>query len=138
MRILVVDGEEEVQRIRENLEPRGFEVRGTASGEDALHLWENEGPWDLVLTELWITPGKNIRSGLELAKAIRAISPSQQIAIHTCDQGLLAAPVPVFHKPCRIEHLLQMLRAPIRPLIGLTRERKMRADNSVDTDVLLT
>ena len=124
MRILVVDGEEEVQRIRQYLEPRGFEVRGTASGEDALHLCVNEGPWDLVLTELWITPGKNIRSGLELAKAIRAISPLQEIAIHTYDRGLLAAPVPVFRKPCRIEQLLQMLRAPVRPLSALTRERK--------------
>jgi CheY-like chemotaxis protein len=124
MRILVVDGEEEVQRIMEYLGPRGFEVRGTASGEDALHLWENEGPWDLVLTELWITPGRNIRSGLELAETICAISPSQQIAIHTYDLGLLAAPVPIFRKPCKIEQLLQMLRAPVRPLSALTRERK--------------
>ena len=116
MRILVVDGEEEVQRIREYLGPRGFEVRGTASGEDALHLWENEGPWDLVLTELWITPGKNIRSGLELAKAIRAIRPSQQIAIHTYDRGLLAAPVVVLRKPYVIEHLVRMLRRRVRPL----------------------
>ena len=95
MRILVVDGEGEVQRIREHLEPRGFEVRGTHSGEDALHLWESKGPWNLVLTELWITPGKNIRSGLELAKAIRSGSASQRIAVHTSENGLLAAPVPV-------------------------------------------
>jgi CheY-like chemotaxis protein len=42
MRILVVDDEAEVQRIREHLEPRGIEVAGTSSGDDALQnaTWE--------------------------------------------------------------------------------------------------
>jgi CheY-like chemotaxis protein len=124
MRILIVDDETEVQRIREHLEPRGFEVRGTRSGDDALRLWGSEGPWNLVLTELWITPGRNIRSGLELAKEIRSASPSQRIAIHTSEKGLAAASVTVLRKPCRIEQLLQMLRLPVQPLGVSTRQEK--------------
>lgn len=65
---------------------------------------------------------KNIRSGLELAKAIRSASASQRIAIHTSDKGLLAAPVPVLCKPCRVERLLQMLRLSYRPLRAPTEE----------------
>lgn len=118
MRILVVDEEAEVRRIREQLAPRGIEAAGTPGADDAFRLWGSEGPWDLVVTDLWITPGKNIRDGSDLVKAIRAAEPSQRMAIHTSDEGLLAAPVAVLRKPYAIERLLRLLRLPVRPLEG--------------------
>lgn len=118
MRILVVDEEAEVRRVTEQLAPRGIEVAGTASADDAFRLWGSEGPWDLVVTELWITPGKNIRDGRELVRAIRATKPSQRMAIHTSDEGLLAAPIVVLRKPYATERLLRLLRLPVRPLEG--------------------
>jgi DNA-binding NtrC family response regulator len=124
MRILVVDGEGEVQRIREHLEPRGIEVAGTSGADDAFRLWQSPGPWDLLVTELWITPGERIGDGKELVKAIRAASPSQRIAIHTSDKGLSAASVRVLRKPCRIERLFQMLRLPVQPLGLSTRQEE--------------
>jgi CheY-like chemotaxis protein len=116
MRILVVDDEAEVQRIREQLAPRHIEVRGTVDADDAFRLWEMECPWTLVLTEYHIEPGTRIRDGRELVNAIRAADPSQRIAIHTDDEGLLAAPVVVLRKPYAIERLLRVLREPVLPL----------------------
>ena len=116
MRILVVDDEAEVQRIRAQLVPRGIEVAGASDADDAFRLWEKEGPWALVLTEYRIEPGTRIRDGRELANAIRAADPSQRIALHTGDEGLLAATFPVLHKPCRIERVVYLLREPVLPL----------------------
>ncbi len=116
MRILVVDDEAEVQRIRGQLVPRGIKVAGTSDADEAFRLWEKEGPWALVLTEYRIEPGTRIRDGRELANAIRAADPSQRIAIHTDDEGLLAAPVVVLRKPYAIEQLLRALREPVLPL----------------------
>jgi hypothetical protein len=70
----------------------------------------------LVITELRITPGKAISDGRELVKAMRSLCPAQRIAIHTSDEGLLAAPVPVLRKPYSVEQLLRMLRKPVRRL----------------------
>jgi len=116
MRILVVDDGAEVQRIRGQLVPRGIEVAGASNADDAFRLWEKECPWTLVLTEYHIKSGTRIRDGRELVNAIRAADPSQRIAIHTDDEGLLAAPVVVLRKPCAIEQLLRVLREPVLPL----------------------
>jgi len=87
--------------------PRGIGVAGASDADDAFRLWEKEGRWALVLTEFHIRPGKRIRDGRELVNAIRAADPSQRIAIHTEDEGLLAAPVVVLRKPYAIERLLK-------------------------------
>ena len=116
MRILVVDDEAEVRKVRGQLVPRGIEVAGASNADNAFRLWETEGHWALVLTEYYIQPGTRIRDGRELVNAIRAADPSQRIAIHTDDEGLLAAPVVVLRKPYAIERLLRMLRQPVLPL----------------------
>jgi DNA-binding NtrC family response regulator len=112
MRVLVVDDETQVRRIREQLASRGIEVVGTPCADDAFRLWQSEAPWALVVTEFRVTPGEKIRDGMELMKAIRATSGSQRIAIHTSDEGLLASPVPVLLSPHSIEQLLRMLGCP--------------------------
>jgi CheY-like chemotaxis protein len=116
MRILAVDDGPTMQWLREQLVPRGIEVAGASDADDAFRLWEKEGPWALVLTEHHIEPGTRIRDGRELVNAIRAADPSQRIAIHTDDEGLLAAPVVVLRKRYAIERLLRMLRQPVLPL----------------------
>lgn len=116
MRMLVVDDDAEVQRLRDELEPRGVQIVGTPNADDALRLWEKEGPWSLVLTGYHIKMGKRIEDAKQLMKAIRDASPSQRMALHTNDMGLLATPVPVMRRPCRIDHLLRILRQPVLPL----------------------
>ena len=116
MRILVVDERAEVQKVRGQLVPRGIEVAGASNADDAFRLWESEGPWTLVLTEYHLEPGTMIRDVRELVNAIRAADPSQRIAIHTDDEGLLASPVVVLRKPYAIERLLRVLRQPVLPL----------------------
>lgn len=63
MRMLVVDDDVTVLWLRERLEPRGFEVRGTPSGDDALYLWESERPWDMVVDHAGEEDQERVRTG---------------------------------------------------------------------------
>ena len=116
MRILVVDEEAEVQKIREQLAPRGIEVAGTPYADDAFRLWQSGGSWDMVLTEYHIMPGKRMRHTMELVKAIHAANPAQRIAIHTSDERLQADSLLVLRKPYPIDRLIRALRLPVLPL----------------------
>jgi CheY-like chemotaxis protein len=115
MRILVVDDEAEVQKIREQLAPRGIEVLGTADADDAFRLWQSERRWGIVLAEYQIT-GRKIGHTMELVKAIHAANPAQRIAIHTSDERLQAGSLLVLRKPYPIDRLIRALRLPVLPL----------------------
>ena len=115
MRILVVDDEAEVQKIREQLAPRHIEVRGTADADDAFRIWQSERLWDMVLAEYQIR-GKKIGYTMELMKAIHAANPAQRIAIHTSDERFQAGSLLVLRKPCGIDRLVRALRLPVLPL----------------------
>ncbi len=115
MRILVVDDEAEVQKIREQLAPRHIEVRGTADADDAFRIWQSERLWDMVLAEYQI-PGRKIGQTMELMKAIHAANPLQRIAIHTSDEQLQAGSFLVLRKPYPIDRLIRVLRLPVLPL----------------------
>jgi CheY-like chemotaxis protein len=115
MRILVVDDEAEVQKIREQLTPRGIEVLGTADADDAFRIWQSERLWDMVLAEYQI-PGKKIGHTMKLVKAIHAANPSQRIAIHTSDGRLQAGSLLVLRKSYGIDRLVRALRLPVLPL----------------------
>lgn len=116
MRILIVDDQNEAETIRRELEPRHIEVARASDADEAFCRWQNEGFWDMLVTEYHIKPGKRIRNVSELVKTIRAANPSQRIAIHTYDQELLAVSVPVMRKPYAIGQLLRLLRLPVLPL----------------------
>ncbi|MBZ5571154.1 MAG: hypothetical protein LAO09_04660 [Acidobacteriia bacterium] len=116
MKVLVVDDAVGVQWIGEQLEPRGFEVVPAPSLDAAFYLWRTYGPWDLVLTELWLVQGQGLKTGLELIRVIRALSPSQRMALYTADRSILASPVAVLSKPCTVNRLLRLLRLPVLPL----------------------
>ena len=115
MRILVVDDEAEVQKIKEQLAPRHIEVLGTVDADDAFRIWQSERLWDIVLAEYQIR-GKKIGYTMQLMKAIRAANPSQRIAIHTSDERLQAGSFLVLHKPYPIDRLIRALRLPVLPL----------------------
>jgi len=73
LRILLAKDEDAVARIiQTTLENAGHSVTYGASGDEALELFENAGPFDILLTDV-IMPGK--LQGPALAKAIRAIEP---------------------------------------------------------------
>ncbi len=75
-RILVTEDREIVRTLaREVLENAGFEVAVAASGTEALGIVEESPPFDLLLTDV-VMPGL---SGLELARAIRALRPTQRV-----------------------------------------------------------
>ena len=118
MRILVVDEEAEVQKIREQLAPRRIEVLGTADADDAFRIWQSERLWDMVLAEYQVT-GRKIGHTMELMKVIHAANPLQRIVIHTSDERLQAGSFLVLHKPYPIDRLVRALRLPVLPLSTL-------------------
>lgn len=118
MRILVVDDEAEVKKIREQLAPRHIEVRGTADADDAFRIWQSERLWDMVLAEYQL-PGKSIRHTVELVKAIYAVNPSQRIALHTSNARSQTGFFLVLRKPYPIDRLIRALRLPVQPLRAL-------------------
>lgn len=70
----------------------GFEVAEASSGDEALPIYREQGPFDLVLTDLFyfdhntnppITKSDCIRDGIQLIRSIRRIKPDQRIAMHT-------------------------------------------------------
>ncbi len=63
-RILVVDDEPSIRTLlRDAISGPGVEIILAEDGERALDLAENQGPWELVVTDIYM-PGMN---GLELA-----------------------------------------------------------------------
>lgn len=115
-RILIVDDDDVLRRwLREQLEPRGYEVWEESQGDEALATYEHNAPWSFVLSDLYFYRGEGIRNGLELLRAIGQINPAQRMAIHTSEKGL-EAPVRVITKPYPIGRLLRLLREHVRRL----------------------
>lgn len=116
LRILIVDDDDVLRRwLRAQLEPRGVEVWEESQGDEAFSQYENNGPWDFVLSDVYFYRGERIRNGMDLVRAIAAINPGQRIAIHTNEKGF-RAPVPVLTKPYPIGQLLRLLRRPLQSL----------------------
>lgn len=70
-KVLIVDDEERVvQSIAGVLEDEGFRVITSRSGEEAVELFQREGP-DVTLLDIWM-PGMD---GIEVLKRLRGISP---------------------------------------------------------------
>jgi CheY-like chemotaxis protein len=58
------------------LEMRGFSVKVTGDGEEALAAFQ-EGSYDCVITD-WMMPR---RDGLELARAVKTLNPLVQVIV---------------------------------------------------------
>ncbi len=116
MRILLVDDDEcQLRWCSDQLEKRGYSVDTALSGEQGLHIYQTDGPWEFVLSDYLFLPSERIRNGLDFAREILAINPKQRMAIHTSAENL-QAPVPVLHKPYPIQKLFRLLREPLRSL----------------------
>ena len=116
LRILIVDDDEALRHwLRIQLEPRGFEVWEESQGDEGLAAYEDNGPWNFVLSDMYFYRGERIRNGLDLIRAIAAINPEQRMAIHTSEKAL-EAPIPVLAKPYPIGRLLRLLRGSLQPL----------------------
>jgi CheY-like chemotaxis protein len=104
-------------------EARGFEVIQARRGDEALQLYQQHRPITLVITDLlydWSdwrltmrSDGKTIKNGIQLAVAIRKLSPKQPIVVQTYHaieplRGHLIASIAdigLLHKPYRPEDL---------------------------------
>jgi CheY-like chemotaxis protein len=124
MRILLVDDDDALLSfLAKELENRGCDVHQSSSGDEAFHVWQRLGPWELVLTDYRFFPGTKIGDGAQLVAAIHGINPLQTMAIMTSDpqdarRDLPKAlhHLPVVRKPFRVEQVLRLLRQPVLPL----------------------
>jgi DNA-binding NtrC family response regulator len=83
VRVLLVDDEPLICRVIERLLGRHeqFEVRSTTDYRAALYVFETEGPFDILLTDLQM-PGV---SGLDLAKQILKLKPDLRVVLMSGD-----------------------------------------------------
>ncbi|MDP2626442.1 MAG: response regulator, partial [Candidatus Rokubacteria bacterium] len=86
-KVLVVDDEREVLAFMvECLSLAGYHVLSAPSGQEALRIFEREHP-ALIITDLSM-PGMD---GLELAKAVKVVSPQTEILILTAHSSMASA-----------------------------------------------
>ncbi|WP_193771332.1 response regulator [Candidatus Magnetaquicoccus inordinatus] len=76
-RILLVDDEEQMRHLlRLMLEDAGYEVGVATNGNEAIALWREQGPWDLLLCDILMPE----RDGIETIIAIHGEN-AQQVMI---------------------------------------------------------
>jgi len=113
MKILVVEDNQPIQFLVAVwlAKAGGFDLNFAANGDDALRLYAERGPYDVVLTD-FVHPGPN---GLELAKALRQKNPKQDVAMFTGGMPVSAVrscgrlKIPVLWKPCDEQALPRLL-----------------------------
>ena len=119
-----VDGDDALRSLlAKELEERGCDVLQSCSGDEAFYVWQQLGPWELVLSDYQFIPGQKIKDGVQLLAAIHESNPLQQMAMMTSDanedrgklpQALLG--LPILPKPFRVEQVIRLLRLPVLPL----------------------
>jgi PAS domain S-box-containing protein len=113
-RILVVEDNEDVRELAESmLGAAGYAVVSAPSGEQALKLFEDGDPVDLVFTDVLMPGGMN---GLQLADQVRQRRPGTPILITTgymdeLPSAAQAQRLDILSKPYRQEELLSRVRA---------------------------
>jgi signal transduction histidine kinase/CheY-like chemotaxis protein len=137
-RILVVDDEVAVRRtLHDILAEGGHQVLLAASGEEAIRLFQSRAV-DLVVTDLGM-PGMN---GLEVARALKALSPHTPIALVTGwgavaeDAGGFAHVNRVLTKPFRVREVLDAVRQLLpHSRTDLSRERRQGEPHGSSSDL---
>ncbi len=112
-KVLVVDDEERVvQSIAGVLEDEGFKVTVARSGEEAVQIFEKEGP-DVILLDIWM-PGMD---GIEVLKRLKWIAPDSQVIMisghATISTAMTAVKLGAFdfiEKPLSLDVLLLTVR----------------------------
>ena len=109
MKILLVDDMEHIRvAVKEFLEHQGVEVDVAVDGDEALRVFEERGPYTLVLTDLK-HPGL---PAVDLIAAIHSRHPQQAV--------IIATGFPVFRKPYTLESLLVLVTTVSKQGIGGT------------------
>ena len=111
-KVLIVDDEERVvQSIAGVLEDEGFRVIRSRSGEEAIELFEREGP-DVTLIDIWM-PGMD---GIEVLKRLKGISPdclvimiSGHATISTAMAAVKCGAFDFIEKPLSLDLLLMTI-----------------------------
>jgi two-component system cell cycle response regulator CpdR len=117
-RILVAEDEPEMLRsFKLLLEDMGFEVVGAKDGQDCLDAYHGgsqvkSGGFDLVILDYKI-PRKN---GIEVAKEIAAIAPSQNLLMITAYAGIIdqiqkPEHLKIIAKPYDVDELIGTIRS---------------------------
>lgn len=79
-RVLIVDDEESVRTFAERaLRLAGYEIAVAGDGPEALSIWETQGPFDLLLTDV-VMPAM---AGNELARRLRLLDPDLRVLYFT-------------------------------------------------------
>jgi UDP-3-O-[3-hydroxymyristoyl] N-acetylglucosamine deacetylase len=112
-KVLIVDDEERVvQSIAGVLEDEGFRVVRAKSGEEAIKVFQQEGP-DVTLLDIWM-PGMD---GMEVLKRLKWIAPECQVIMisghATISTAMTAVKLGAFdfiEKPLSIDLLLVTIR----------------------------
>jgi UDP-3-O-[3-hydroxymyristoyl] N-acetylglucosamine deacetylase len=112
-KVLIVDDEERVLRsIAGVLEDEGFRVTTAKSGEEAIGIFQQEGP-DVTLLDIWM-PGMD---GIEVLKRLKWIAPNCQVIMisghATISTAMTAVKLGAFdfiQKPLSLDVLLMTIR----------------------------
>src|ERR1700739_3316289 len=78
MKILLVNDDEcQLKWCSDQLEKRGYSVETALSGEQGLHIYQNDGPWDFVLSDYLFIPSRANQEWARLcARDSRDTSPA--------------------------------------------------------------
>lgn len=117
MKILVLEGDrDQLLSLETRLTEEGHEIRGAYSGKWGLKMWRSFGPFDVVITDYsFVTDpsslvGEQIKNGLELIAAIRAVDPLQGFILQTSGENLTVPfGVKLLKKPYAFRRLLRLL-----------------------------
>jgi hypothetical protein len=62
MKLLIVDGDDALRSLlAKELKERGIETRQSCNGDEAFYVWQQLGPWELVLSDYRFIPGVKIK-----------------------------------------------------------------------------
>lgn len=114
--ILLVDDEPLIRMLAsEQLEDLGYHVVEAEDGASALKLFQTQGPFDLLITDVGLPGGMN---GRQLAEAIREIQPGLEVLFVTgyaenavLNHGHLDAGMHVMTKPFQLDSFSRRVKA---------------------------
>ncbi len=117
-RVLVVDDERNIRTVlRAMLQRAGFETVQAQDGQAALAIWEKEGPFDAVITDLKMPH----IDGMELLRRLSAMQPEVSVVMITAHGSVGSAVEAVklgafdyIEKPFDKDHLLATLDKAVR------------------------